>query len=110
MVRSASSRVSNHEARGPSFETPLRGSFSDKRNCAYAGMRDSTEPGFPPSLVVPPKFACFMPDYGLTNSSQQKILGGTMTNSLHVPDQTAGAASDGVDRRRLLKTAAALAA
>src|SRR5882757_1691785 len=50
-----------------------------------------------------------MPDYELTNSSQQKILGGTMTNSLHAPDQTAGAAT-GVDRRGLLKTAAALAA
>jgi hypothetical protein len=25
MVRSAASRVSNHEARGPSFETPRKG-------------------------------------------------------------------------------------
>src|ERR1700730_10224211 len=40
----------------------------------------------------------------------KKILGGTMTNSLHAPDQTAGAVTDAVDRRGLLKTAAALAA
>src|ERR1700738_1287302 len=40
----------------------------------------------------------------------KKILGGTMTNSLHAPDQTAGAVTDAVDRRGLLKTGAALAA
>src|SRR5216684_945421 len=71
----------------------------------------------PPSGLVPAISGC-SPEVCLLYAGlwaheffpTKKSLGGTMTNSLHAPGQTAGAGTGGVNRRGLLKTAAALAA
>jgi hypothetical protein len=51
MVRRRVSAVSNHEARGPSFETPLRGSSSNNGEAVIAGMRaEGVATGLAPKL------------------------------------------------------------
>src|ERR1700739_2210702 len=115
MVKSATSRVSNHEAIGlSSLETwPSAAPLGDERNCARPGIRPVRLMFFrnPPPVVSqnPRPLYAGMSAHDLPPNKKTTGENAIMTNPIH-SDDGLEATSGLVDRRGMSRGAAAIAA